>query len=99
MYAVGATVKPALRGASPSTRLTTKPDCCSLFSRLQSAHSPVRGQVEGFVWPDAPTVLDAALLAAGMVRMEPERAGCDESRPHALTVAPTKNRKIRAVMK
>jgi hypothetical protein len=44
-------------------------------------------------------VLDAALLAAGKLRKEPEPAGCDESRPHALTVAHTENRKILAVMK
>jgi len=44
----GATLNPGRRGAEPATRLTTNPDCESRFSTLQSAHSPVRGQVGAF---------------------------------------------------
>jgi hypothetical protein len=85
-------VNPALLGASPATRVTTKPACFSLFSRLQSAHRPVRGQGADLGWPGADTVLEAVMLSGGRSRVEAESEGRDEPCPHAATLAQKKRR-------
>ena len=69
-------------------RLTTKPDCSSLFSTLQSAHWPVRGQ---------PTAVGAPTVAAsGADNLTPlvivavedaDPALSDEGRVHAAKAA------------
>jgi hypothetical protein len=48
MYATGTTLNPGRRVGASLTRLTTKPDCPSRISTLQSAHWPVRGQPGAF---------------------------------------------------
>jgi len=92
VYAAGATLNPALLGASPATRITTKPACFSLFSRLQSAHRPVRGHGDDCEWPDVDTVLEAVLLSGGRSRTEAESADRGELCPHAAALAQRKRR-------
>jgi hypothetical protein len=48
MYATGMTLNPGRRVGGSLTRLTTKPDCPSRLSTLQSAHFPVRGHPSVF---------------------------------------------------
>src|SRR5882762_3805544 len=85
VYAAGATLNPALRGDFPPMRLTTKPDCFNLFSRLQSAHRPVCGQ--GFACAEEGSALEAVVACAGRWGPDPESADRDEPRPHAPTPA------------
>src|SRR5215210_3264874 len=88
-------LKPARLGASPLTRRTTNPDCPSRVSTLQSAHLPVRGQVDlrGVLLPaaageSAPSLAIVELEAA-------ESAGCREERPHAKRAAKASRNALR----
>jgi hypothetical protein len=71
----------------------------SLFSRLQSAHSPVRGHGEELARDGA---FDAVALCAGRTRTEAESEDCDELWPHAPIVAHSRRgrgkKKVRAVI-
>jgi hypothetical protein len=73
-------------------RVATKPACFSLFSRLQSAQRPVRGQADDCDWADADNVVEAVLFSGGRLRAEAESTDCDEPCPHAATLAQMKRK-------
>ena len=66
------------------TRLTTKPDCSSRFSTLQSAHWPVRGQTAEVGAPVVPASGVDGLTTSAVVAVE-DAVGAlsDAERVHA----------------